>query len=250
VRTAALRGELARLDFREAVFGRRRFYLAPAIAAHAELINHHLTSTRVGAEPAAGNRRSAFALMIAGLPPMFARRYRRGGLMRFLVSELYAGTAPRPLHELMITATAHRRGLPVVEPMGAIVETAGPCLYRGWFLTRALEGTTLWALLLSAAASDLRHESIAQARISIDRLHEGGLFHADLNFHNLFVCTAEHPVRVVVLDLDKARLYPQPLPARLRRANFSRLARSAQRLAAAGAILSRNEREIVSLGSG
>ncbi len=27
----------------------------------------------------------------------FARRYRRGGLMRFVVSELYAGLVPRPL---------------------------------------------------------------------------------------------------------------------------------------------------------
>jgi Lipopolysaccharide kinase (Kdo/WaaP) family len=248
VRTAALRGELAKMAFHEAVFGRRRLYLAEAIATHAELINRTLTSTRFGGgEPAAGNRRSAVALNIAGLPPMFARRYRRGGLMRFLVSELYAGLVPRPLHELMVTAAARQRGLPVVEPMGAMVETAGPCLYRGWFLTRALDGATLWTVLLSGGEQHLRREALAQARAGVDCLHEGGLYHADLNFHNLFVCMGERPARIVALDLDKARLYPAALPPALRRANFSRLARSARRLAEAGAVLTAEERRTLGL---
>ncbi len=247
MKAAALRAELVRLGFQETALGRRRLYLAPKIAADAELINRNLTSSRPATEQGAGNRRSAFALTIAGLPPMFARRYRRGGLMRFLVSELYAGTSPRPLHELMITAAALQRGLPVVEPMGAIVESAGPYFYRGWFLTRALEGTTLWSLLLSGVEHDLRRAALAQARATIDQLHEGGLCHADLNFHNLFVCTGRPALRVVALDLDKARLYRGALPARRRRANFSRLARSARRLNTAGALLSREEKGLIGI---
>jgi 3-deoxy-D-manno-octulosonic acid kinase len=245
VRTATVRGELARLAFREAVFGRRRLYLAGEIAGQADAINGHLTAAPCAGEQAAGNRRSAFALTIADLPLMFARRYRRGGLMRFVVSELYAGLVPRPLHELMVTAAARQRGLPVVEAMGAMVETAGPCLYRGWFLTRALDGVTLWNLLLSGERD--RAEAIAQARASVDRLHDGGLYHADLNFHNLFVCGDERPPRVVALDLDKARLYPDALAPALRRANFRRLARSARRLAEAGAVLSAGERTALGL---
>ncbi len=241
-----MRGELANLDFREAVYGRRRLYLAGAIAGQAEAINRHLRA-RCAGEQAAGNRRSAMAFTIADLPPMFARRYRRGGLMRFLVSELYAGLVPRPLRELMVTVLAHQRGLPVVEAIGAMVETAGPCLYRGWFLTRALDGVTLWTLLLSGSEGSGRREALEQARTTIDRLHEGGLYHADLNFHNLFVCRGEAPLRVVALDLDKARLYPAALAPALRRANFSRLARSARRLSAAGAILTDDEREIVGM---
>ena len=241
-----MRGELARLAFHEAVFGRRRLYLADAIAGQAEAINRHLTLAPRAGEQAAGNRRSAVALTIADLPPMFARRYRRGGLMRFVVAELYTGLVPRPLHELMVTAAARQRGLPVVEAMGAMVETAGPCLYRGWFLTRALDGVTLWNLLLSGER-DLRPEALAQARASVDGLHEGGLYHADLNFHNLFVCGRQRPLRVVALDLDKARLYPDALAPALRRANFRRLARSASRLAQAGALLSVEERTMLGL---
>ncbi len=245
VKAAALRAELVRLGFEETALGRRRLYLAPEIAADAELINRNLTPSRPATEQGAGNRRSAFPLTTAGLPPMFVRRYRRGGLMRFLVSELYAGTLPRPLHELMVTAAAFQRGLPVVEPLGAIVENAAPYVYRGWFLTRALEGTTLWTLLLSSVGQEYRHKALAQARITIDQLHEGGLCHADLNFHNLFVCTARPALRVVALDLDKARLYSHALPAGLRRANFSRLARSASRLKAAGAVLSDEEKDLI-----
>ena len=102
-------------------------------------------------------------------------------------------------------------------------------------------------MLFSATGPELRSEALEQARDSIERLHAGGLYHADLNFHNLFVCTAQRPVRVVVLDFDKARLYPGALPESLRRANLNRLARSAHRLAEAGGRLTREEQTALGL---
>jgi 3-deoxy-D-manno-octulosonic acid kinase len=247
VKIAELRSQLSGLGFSEAAFGRRRLYISNEIAGYAESIHQQLSSIHPGTVLAAGNRRSAVAVTITGLPPIYVRRYRRGGLMRFLVSELYTGPIPRPLHELVVTGAAYKRGLPVVEPIGAGVETAGPLLYRGWFLTRALEGTTLWNLLLSNMAPEQRHAALAQARATIDRLHEGGVYHADLNLHNLFVCTGEQPLRVVALDLDKARLYPTALTLELRRANFNRLARSAQKLTQSGAALTAEERTMVGI---
>lgn len=123
-------------------------------------------------------------------------------------------------------------------------------LLWGWFLTRALEGATLWNLLLSGGEPDTRRRALEQARVSIDRLHEGGLYHADLNFHNLFVSTGAAPLQVVVLDLDKARLYPAPLSSARRRRNFRRLARSALKLIKAGVILTPAESAILGVGSG
>jgi lipopolysaccharide kinase (Kdo/WaaP) family protein len=241
---AALREALAQLDFQEIVLGRSRFYLAQQIAGDPESISRHLKPIAAGA-PAAGNRRSAMRLNIAGLPPMYARRSRRGGLMRYLVSELYAGIVPRPLRELVITATARQRGLPVVQPLGAVVEWVGPWLYRGWFLSAALEGQTLWELLLSGPDEQTRREALVQTRAAIERLHQGGLYHADLNLHNFFVCVAEPALRVVLLDLDKSRLYPSALAAGLRRSNFARLARSAQKLARCGVALSEGENKML-----
>jgi Lipopolysaccharide kinase (Kdo/WaaP) family len=248
VRIAAIRGELARLGFDQAVFGRRRLYLAPAIAGRAQAIEQRLSSNAADAAPALGNRRSAVAMTISGLPPMFVRRYRRGGLMRFVIAELYAGLVPRPLHELMVTAAARQRGMPVVEPVGAMVESIGPCLYRGWFLTRALEGVTMWNLLLAGDRRELRREALRKSRDTVDRLHQGGLYHADLNFHNLFACIGKEPLAVIALDLDKARLYPAALPPALQHRNFRRLARSARRLFEAGAELTPAERAILGIG--
>jgi 3-deoxy-D-manno-octulosonic acid kinase len=243
----SLSTELTELGFRVADFGRRRFYLAPEIADHAAAIDSFLTSINRLPQAALGNRRSAYPMAIAGLPPMFVRRYLRGGMMRHLSSELYLGQAPRPLHELAVTAAARKRGLPIVEPMGAGVQWVAPGVYRGWFLTRALEGETLWQLLLERRDPETRRAALIESRASIDRLHEGGLYHADLNFHNLFVCAGDP--RVVVLDLDKARLYPGALAARLSQANFRRLSRSARRLEQAGARLTSHERTTLGLGN-
>jgi hypothetical protein len=244
---AALRNDLAKLGFCEAVFGHRRLYLAPTVAAHAPAIDRHLAA--IGKSPVSGlgNRRGTVSVAIAGLPPMFARRSRRGGILRFLISEIYTGLAPRPLRELVVTANARQRALPVVEPLGAGVEWLATGIYRGWFLTRALEGETLWQMLLKPAASAPRRQALEQARETIDRLHDGGVYHADLNFHNLFVSRGTPPA-VMALDLDKARLYPHPLSPALRRANFARLERSARKLIGAGAILAVAEREILGIG--
>jgi hypothetical protein len=248
VSAAALKHELDKLGFRETVFGRRRLYLAPELAGQASSIDLHLKWLDRRRESASGNRQSAFAVQLDGLPPMFMRRYRRGGMMRFLVSDLYFGEAPRPLQELVVTLTARKRGLPVAEPLGAAVQWLAPGFYRGWFLTRALDGRTLWDLLLNETDQATRWQALEQARVSIERLQEGGLYHADLNFQNLFVCRGETPPHVVALDLDKARLRPDPLPAALRRTNFARLDRSARKLTSAGAILTDQERAILDLG--
>jgi hypothetical protein len=236
----SLSTELAELGFRTADFGRRRLYLASEIADHAAAIDSFLRSINRLPQSALGNRRSAYPVALPGLPPMFVRRNLRGGMMRHLGSELYLGQAPRPLHELAVTAAARKRGLPIVEPIGAGVQWVGPRIYRGWFLTRALQGETLWQVLLARRDPEIRRAAVIESRATIDRLHDGGLYHADLNFHNLFVCAGEP--RVVVLDLDKARLYPGPLAPRLRDANFRRLARSARRLEQGGARLTRSER--------
>ena len=96
---AALKRELEKLGFREAVFGRRRLYLAPELSGQAGSIDLHLKATNLLGESARGNRRSAFVVRLDGLPPMFVRRYRRGGMMRFLTCDFYVGVAPRPLQE-------------------------------------------------------------------------------------------------------------------------------------------------------
>ena len=53
-------------------------------------------------------------------------------------------------------------------------------------------------------------------------MHDKGLFHADLNLHNLLVTQARDSFSVVIIDLDKSRLFDAPLSTAMRRANAAR----------------------------
>src|SRR5271166_1546481 len=134
-------------DLATFTFGRRALYLRKPLAPHAAAIVTRLAELGAAARGGEGNRQSVFRLVLPGAPEIVARSARRGGLMRFLFIDLYFGLNPRPLRELKVTLEAHRRGIPVAEAMGAMVHWLAPLVYRGFFLTRAISGMTLWELI-------------------------------------------------------------------------------------------------------
>jgi len=210
--------------------GPRRLYLRRDFGSAAPAIFAGLGQIFAARTGGAGNRHSGFALEIDGAPPLFARRARRGGLVRLLMKDLFFGFQPRPVRELIVATEAHRRGIPVAEPVGALVEWAGPGFYRGMFLTRALAGMTLWQFVRTDDDAMVRAHVVGQMRRAIDTMHQMGLWHADLNMFNLFVAQVGESFVPMILDLDKARLFRGPVPSRPRRRNFERLARSAHKL--------------------
>jgi len=224
-------------DFVECRRGRSRLYLANVLEAHTAAIASRLTAIASADKLGAGNRQSAHRLELRGAPDLFARRSRRGGAISFLISDIYFGTSPRPLRELLVTLEARARGVAVAEPMGAAVDWIAPMIYRGFFLTRAIDGMTLWEFLRDNEDPIARGYVLDQARRTMDTMHHRGLFHADLNLHNLFVTRVGDRFAVVILDLDKAWLYSAPLPESLRRATLARLARSAHKLDPVGRYL-------------
>jgi 3-deoxy-D-manno-octulosonic acid kinase len=165
---------------------------------------------------------------------LFVRYARRGGLIRFLISDWYCGSGARPLHELAVAAEALRRGIPVAEPIGAIVEWVAPMIYRGVFLTRALTGMTLWQFVQADDDPLVRMHVAGQVRQTINSAHEKGLFHADLNLHNIFISSANESFAIMLLDLDKARILIGALPPGLRLRNLARLRRSIRKLDPSG----------------
>jgi 3-deoxy-D-manno-octulosonic acid kinase len=207
------------------------------LASQAAQILQQLGALTSAVEAGAGNRQSAFRLSLAEGPELFARRGRRGGLIASILSDTYVGIAPRPLTELAVTIEARRREIPVAEPMGAMIEWIGPVLYRGFFLTRAVRGMTLWEFLKTDDDPTVRNHVLAQARAAIHTMHNKGLFHADLNLHNLLVTQAHDSFTVIIIDLDKSRLFDAPVPSAMRRANASRLLRSARKLDPSGQYL-------------
>ncbi len=184
-----------------------------------------------------GNRGGGFRLALPGCPELFARRSRRGGAMRLLLDDLYFGLHPRPLSELLVTAEAARRGVPLAEPMGAAIRWIAPGLYRGFFITRAAAGMTLWEFLRTDDDAGVRAHVLERAREAIETMLRVGLYHPDLNLNNLFVTPHGESFAVIILDLDKARLHDRSLSAAARRRIAARLKRSAHKLDPRGRFL-------------
>jgi len=184
-----------------------------------------------------GNRRGGFPLPINDQLNLFVRWARRGGLIAYFNRDLHLGLRARLLRELAVSAEARRRGIPVAEPLGMLLEPIALGVSRGAMITRALRGVTLWEFLRADDDAAVRALVLEAARRAIVTMHQNGLCHADLNLHNLFVTRAGECLSVVVLDLDKARFYPASLADDLRRQNLDRLRRSAHKLDPAAHLL-------------
>ncbi|MGH8014360.1 MAG: lipopolysaccharide kinase InaA family protein [Candidatus Binataceae bacterium] len=223
-------------EFPRFTLEKRLLYLRRDLAPRAAHVFQRLTELR-GKSNGAGNRQSAYIVDLEGGPVMYARRSRRGGLIRFFVKDIYFGARPRPVRELTIAAEAYRRGIPVAEPLGAMVEWVAPAIYRGIFLTRAMPGMTLWDFLRTDDDELVRRHVLEHSRLTIDSMHRGGLLHADLNLHNLFVTKVGESFATVIIDLDKSRLFKTSVAPKHRRHNLARLRRSARKLDFSGRYL-------------
>ena len=180
------------------------------------------------AEVVGSGRGSAWRLELPGGLRVVVRLYRRGGLVARVVRDTYLGPRPRPLHELAVTVEARRRGVPAPEVLGARVE--GGLVYRGALVTAEVpDARTLIDALRGAPGARERGALAGRAGGAVARLHDAGVYHADLNLTNLLVASkGVHDV--VVIDFDRARVAAGPLGARARRRNLARLARSLAKL--------------------
>jgi 3-deoxy-D-manno-octulosonic acid kinase len=157
---------------------------------------------------------------------IIARRFRRGGAMRWL-GESYFGLRPRPLREFDLLLRARRRGLPVPEPIAAVVQRRFAIAYRGQLLMAEVAGGRP---LLEVLRESPRQDLMAGLAQSLRLLHDAGLRHPDLNLGNLLVVSGLEGSRVVVVDLDRAHLQGSPLDDEPRRRGLRRLRRSAAKL--------------------
>lgn len=149
------------------------------------------------------------------------RHYRRGGLAARLSQDRYlwcGEAATRGFAELRLLHELCVQGLAVPAPVAARYVREG-LTYRADLLTVEIAGArTLAALSTQAGGLDA-----AQARAvgaAVRRLHGAGVWHADLNAHNvLFDGTG----RVWIIDFDRAR---RRTGDAWRAANLARLRRS------------------------
>jgi 3-deoxy-D-manno-octulosonic acid kinase len=158
------------------------------------------------------------------------RHYRRGGLVARLSPDRYLWTGEartRSFAELRILDYLAARGLDVPAPVAASYRRDG-LLYRADLLTVAIPGvTTLAALCAGAGSAGVEHGVAVAVGRSVRRLHDQGVWHADLNAHNVLLDARE---RAWLIDFDRARLRPAGAWAAQ---NLARLHRSLDKVHAA-----------------
>ncbi|MBC6943654.1 MAG: 3-deoxy-D-manno-octulosonic acid kinase [Xanthomonadales bacterium] len=155
------------------------------------------------------------------------RHYHRGGLMAQLSRDRYlwlGAERTRAFREFRLLAVMANAGLPVPAPVAARYQRDG-LRYRADLLTRRLDGVE--PLAARVRAQRLDHGLAAAVGATLARFHAHGVWHADLNAHNILVDVAG---KVWLLDFDRCRVRKPQLA--WQRANLLRLRRSFDKLGA------------------
>jgi 3-deoxy-D-manno-octulosonic acid kinase len=164
------------------------------------------------------------------------RHYRRGGMLARLNRDRYWYQGPertRPFREYRLLAWASAQGLPVPAPLAARYRRQGHW-YTADLLSAAIPHTRSLAQALQETPRQLPWASIGTA---IAKLHAAGVFHADLNAHNVLL--DGECAWLVDFDRGERRV---PAPA-WQQANLARLERSLTKLGARE-VLPAFEREV------
>jgi len=159
------------------------------------------------------------------------RSYRHGGVLRGLTGGWFVSRPPRPFVELAVTVAARERGLAAPEVLAALVARGFGPWYRGWLVTRELKNVRdLWGELQREPPLEMKQAFLRRAGRSLRFMHARGIDHADLNLRNILVGHEGSCPEIHIIDFDKARLFPGPVPAARARRNLRRLLRSVNKL--------------------
>ena len=132
------------------------------------------------------------------------RHYRRGGLVQHISKDRYLFTGlekTRSMHEFGVLVRLHQRQFPVSPPYACQVHRSG-LFYRASLVTHKLDAQTLAERLADSAQQSLTESVWAEIGDTLARLHRQGIYHADLNAHNIML---DDNGLVSVIDFDRAR---------------------------------------------
>ena len=173
--------------------------------------------------------RGGVAIIATPVGECVLRHYHRGGLVASLMGDRYLWTGAdrtRPVAEFRLLAEVASLGLPAPAVVAARYCRRG-LLYSADLITRRIADASTLAECLAAGRLD--GELAEESGALVARFHRAGVWHADLNAHNVLVA----PDDLYLIDFDRGRLRT---PARAwQQANLLRLRRSLVKLGAASA---------------
>ncbi len=148
------------------------------------------------------------------------RHYRRGGLVGKLINDsyLYLGLeSTRPVAEFRLLQLMHQQGLPVPRPVAAQISRHG-LWYRGDIIMERIQNTQdLVAWLSEGPLSEADYQAMGRL---IRRFHDAGIYHADLNSHNIL---RSDQGQLWLIDFDRGEVRD---PGVWKEDNLARLLRS------------------------
>lgn len=168
----------------------------------------------------AAGRGSAWQLPWSG-GDLALRHYRRGGLIAKMSRDLYVwlgAEQSRCGSEFNIMTHLCEQGLLVPKPVAAIACRVAWVFYRAALVTR-------WVDHVGSLASQVDPDAWRAAGVSIARLHAQGIWHADLNVHNILIDGRQ---QAWIIDFDRARQGIRD--RRVLRRNLERLLRSVHKV--------------------
>lgn len=183
--------------------------------------------------PKAGRGNTIF-LNIDGTE-LVLREYLRGGLIRHINPRYYLWKGlqqTRAFRELNMLNSCVSKALPVSIGYACKIERRG-LFYTASLITYKIKGKTFADVLANKGihfndvnVSEQVWQSIGKA---IARFHNEGIWHADLNAHNILIDNGDNGmngdfVEVSLIDFDRARELPPNAPAM--HSNIDRLHRS------------------------
>lgn len=174
-----------------------------------------------------GGGRGGVAVIDTPAGACVLRHYHRGGLIAKLSRDhyLWSGAArTRSFAEFRLLAHIATLGLPAPQPVAARFCRRGP-FYTADLITRLIPDARTLALCL--AEDQLNADLARETGALVARFHREGIWHADLNAHNVLV-TGE---ALYLIDFDRGALRTPAEGWRL--ANLARLRRSLIKLGAA-----------------
>ncbi|KGI77589.1 3-deoxy-D-manno-octulosonic acid kinase [Oleiagrimonas soli] len=176
---------------------------------------------------ARGGGRASACFIDTPIGPCVLRHFHRGGMVASLLGDRYLWNGrerTRSFAEFRLLARMHALGLPVPEPVAARYRRYG-MYYTADLLTRQIEGADTLATCLAEGRLDAALAERTGRLIA--RFHRHGVWHADLNAHNVLAT----PEALYLIDFDRGDMRRPAVG--WQHANLQRLRRSLIKLGAA-----------------
>lgn len=147
------------------------------------------------------------------------KHYYRGGLYAKISRDKYFWTGfnqTRAVREFRLLTHMYDQGLPCPKPVAVQVKKSG-LFYTNDLITEYIRHQTTFAKKLNQNDNEI--QLWAQVGTVIGRFHAAGIYHADLNVHNLLINNND----IYLIDFDKGDIknnhtkWPQANLARLKR---------------------------------